>query len=209
MVAYNMRFHPVTKRVKEILKKNTLGKVYSARFFVGQYLPDWRPDIDYRKSYSSKKELGGGVVLDLSHEIDLARFFFGNVESNFHGISQKVSNLEINTEDLAEVHYISESNTLVSIHMDYLVQGYSRHFEIIGEKASVFGDFYNNTVMVVGKNNTIIEKVSYENFSRNSMYVELMESYIRSYGKNRKSPIDIYDGLEILKIALMIKNSSI
>ena len=71
MTAYNMRFHPCVRETHHILSSEKLGKIYSARFFVGQYLPDWRSEIDYSKSYSASRKMGGGVLFDLIHEIIL------------------------------------------------------------------------------------------------------------------------------------------
>lgn len=207
LVAYNMRFHPVVKKVKELLDQQFIGQVYSARFFVGQYLPDWRPDTDYRKSYSSIKEMGGGVILDLSHEIDMARFFFGNAGKNFHAISTKISNLEINTEDIAEIHYQSESEVIVSLHLDYLVRGYSRYFEIIGEKARIIGDLSKNTLNIIGDKNETILSESFSEFDRNKMYVDLITYYLENFKSGKEVQLNLNYGLETLKIALMTKNN--
>jgi predicted dehydrogenase len=205
MVAYNMRFHPVVMKVKNILEQNQIGKVYSTRFFVGQYLPDWRPNTDYRKSYSSINEMGGGVILDLSHEIDMARFLFGEVKSCFHAISTKISNLEIDTEDIAEIHYKSESNVIVSIHLDYLVRGYSRHFEIIGENARIIGDLSNNSLKVIGYKNKLILDETFSDFDRNNMYFDLISYYLENFKSDNQVQLNLNDGLETLKIALMTK----
>ncbi|MBT3748588.1 MAG: Gfo/Idh/MocA family oxidoreductase, partial [Bacteroidetes bacterium] len=77
MTAFNLRFHPCIQKAKEILSSGLLGNIYSARLYVGQYLPDWRPGKNYSEIYSAKKELGGGVVFDLIHEIDIACDLFG------------------------------------------------------------------------------------------------------------------------------------
>ena len=66
-VGYVLRAHPLLRTVKNILKNK---KIYSCRASCGQYLPDWRPDSDYRKCYSAEKKRGGGVLRDLSHELD-------------------------------------------------------------------------------------------------------------------------------------------
>ena len=73
-VAYNLRFHPILQEIKKAIQTE---KIISAQIYVGQYLPEWRPDKDYRKSYSAEKALGGGVLRDLSHELDYMNWFFG------------------------------------------------------------------------------------------------------------------------------------
>jgi predicted dehydrogenase len=73
MVGCNMRFHPGPKKVKELLDAGALGRILSARVYVGSYLPDWRPGTDYRQNYAARDENGGGCILDCIHEIDLTR----------------------------------------------------------------------------------------------------------------------------------------
>jgi predicted dehydrogenase len=102
MVGYNLRFMKSLKKFREILKKNTIGKILSIRSEVGSYLPSWRPDSDYKKSVSAIKKLGGGVLLELSHDIDYLVWLFGNVKwvsSTIH----RQSNLKIDTEDTAHI----------------------------------------------------------------------------------------------------------
>lgn len=175
--AFNLRFHPAVIKVREWLETDRLGKVYSARFFVGQYLPDWKPDTDYRQSYSAIKSSGGGVVLDLIHEIDLAGSLFGGVKDSFHAIVDRVSDLQIETEDLAEIHYRSENSVIVSIHLDYLTQGYARHFEFIGEKASARCDLFEPLLTLTGSGNDVIERVEFKSFERNQMYLDMMKHF--------------------------------
>jgi predicted dehydrogenase len=205
--AYNMRFHPIVKQVNYWLNNMTFGSVYSARFFVGQYLPDWRPQMDYRKSYSASSEMGGGAVLDLSHEIDLAFLFFGSVKSHFHSICSKVSNLEISAEDLAEIHYVSASNTVVSIHLDYLTRGYSRYFEITTEAATIRADFKTNKLTVNGDKNEILHELTYESFNRNDMYFSLVHYYLDCLSSNITPSPGFREALEVLKISLSAKEN--
>jgi predicted dehydrogenase len=208
MIAFNMRFHPCVKKTKEILDSKVLGKAFSARFFVGQYLPDWHPGTDYRNSYSSFKKLGGGVVFDLIHEIDLAYLLCGKVLEDFHAIIGKVSDLEIETEDLAEIHYKSNSNAFVSIHLDYLTRGYSRYFEIICEKGRICCDLFKNEIKLIRDKNEIPETFTYPEFNRNDMYVSMMEYYLKNI-ENKTYPIpSLSEGLISLEIALKAKLKS-
>ena len=75
-MGYNLRFHNCIKKMKELLENNEIGKVISVNVESGSYLPDWHPDEDYRDSYASKENLGGGVVLTCIHEIDYLHWFF-------------------------------------------------------------------------------------------------------------------------------------
>ena len=102
LVGCNMRFHPSIALVKELLGKESIGKVLCARVQTGQYLPDWHPWEDYRQGYSANKSLGGGIILDGVHEIDYITWLLSEV-SQVVCFSDKLSSLEIDTEDTAEI----------------------------------------------------------------------------------------------------------
>lgn len=95
-VAYLLRFHPVVGHLKALIENE---EVYFASFECDSYLPSWRGG-DYRKSYSAKRKLGGGVLLDLSHELDLALFLCGGGRLDF-GEAVKISELELESDDFA------------------------------------------------------------------------------------------------------------
>ena len=95
-VAYNLRFHPVIQKLHEFLN----GKeIYSIQVYVGQYLPDWRPGTDYTRSYSASKAQGGGVLRDLSHELDYINWIAGGWK-RVAAIGGKFSDLQIDSDDV-------------------------------------------------------------------------------------------------------------
>ena len=72
-IGYNLRFLPSLQRFRDLLGQQVIGKLLSVRCEIGQYLPSWRPGTDYRHGVSARRELGGGVLLELSHEIEYLR----------------------------------------------------------------------------------------------------------------------------------------
>ena len=80
MVGYMMRFHPAIKKIKEILKSKYLGKIFHFSFLWGEYFPNWHKNENYKKSYAANKKMGGGAALTLSHDLDLSKFFFGEIK---------------------------------------------------------------------------------------------------------------------------------
>ena len=104
MVGCNMRFHPGPAQVKELLAVFFFfgWAILCARLQAGSYLPEWRPGIDYRDNYAAHEETGGGCILDCIHEIDLARWFLGEVRQVFC-MAGHLSSLEIGTEDVASL----------------------------------------------------------------------------------------------------------
>ena len=101
-VGYNLRFTPSLGRFRELLQTGAIGRVLSVRCEVGQYLPSWRPDVDYRQTVSARRELGGGALLELSHELDYLRWIFGDV-AWLNAWVGKQSELEIDVEDTAHL----------------------------------------------------------------------------------------------------------
>ena len=99
-IGYVFRHDPCTKKIKELLGAKIIGNIVEADFYCGSWLPDWREGIDYRKCVSSKRELGGGVLLELSHEIDLALNLFGRMKIEYASLKNS-GLLEINVEDQA------------------------------------------------------------------------------------------------------------
>lgn len=208
MCAYNLRFHPSVIQVKNQIKSGIFGKIYSARFYVGQYLPDWHPKEDYRSGYSAKKNMGGGVVLDLIHEIDLATYLFGKVKTGLSSIVQHLSKLEIETEDIAEILYKSESETIVSIHLDYLNKVSSRFFDIIAEEATIHCDLLTAKVEV-RYNELNLESYKSDDYERNDMYKNMIKYYINCLENAVEPEPSIFDAIQSTQLALDIKNKTI
>ncbi len=140
-VGYNLRFHPAIVWLKDTLPK--LGQLSSASFYVGQYLPSWRPDTDYRKSSSAKDISGGGVLRDLSHELDLAQHLFGDWQ-RLTAIGGKFSNLEITTDDTFSILMSATKCNVVSVHLNYLDQIKQRNIIINGNNGTVSVDLVGN-----------------------------------------------------------------
>jgi predicted dehydrogenase len=141
MTGYNLRFLPSLQRFRDMLKERGLGRVLSVRCEIGQYLPSWRPDTDYRQGVSARRELGGGVLLELSHELDYLRWVFGEVEWVKATLSRQ-SSLEINVEDTA--HLIlgfaagAEGHQLIaSVNLDFIRHDTKRLCTAICEKSSL------------------------------------------------------------------------
>lgn len=135
-VGYNLRYHPVITSLRTFLESRT---VLSARVEAGQYLPRWRPGRDYRGSYSSSSERGGGVLLDLSHELDYSAWLFGELGA-LRAINRKVSGLEIDSDDLLELVGLTARGSVLSLGVDYLSRIPYRRLRVQCEDSTVFAD---------------------------------------------------------------------
>jgi len=138
-VAYDLRWHPAAVKMQQLLDSGALGKPVNLLFEVGQDLREWRPDIDYRESVSARKSLGGGVLLELSHEIDLALGFLKTADG-VAGRIGKISDLEIDVEDTANLIVWNE-RFAASIQMDFIQRPTRRFWRVVGTKGSVSWEF--------------------------------------------------------------------
>jgi len=209
MIGYNMRFHPLVSMGKGLLQEGRIGRIVSARIEAGEYLPDWRPEQDYRNSYSASKEKGGGVILDLSHELDYACWFFGEPGKVF-SFSGKMSDLPIETEDMAEILIEFQSGVWCQVHLDYIQRCPSRSFKLIGTEGIMQADLNDNKM-----NMFEAFKAKWEvfdtgsGFERNKMYVDEVKHFIDYINGSLEQPlISLEDGIKVLQIALAAKQSS-
>ncbi len=140
-VAYNMRFNPLIQRLFNELKDET---IISSQAYVGQYLPNWRPKRDYRQCYSSKKEEGGGVLRDLSHELDFMNWIFGGWKK-VAAIGGHFSELEIDSDDVFGLMFETLNCPLCMLQLNYLDRSTRREI-VVNTNQHVFRiDFINKT----------------------------------------------------------------
>ena len=149
--------------------------------------------------------MGGGVLFDLIHEIDLACYLVGEPVGRIVSQVDSVSDLNIDTEDLAELLYRTNDNRFVSIHLDYLTRGYQRYIEIIGERGNLQADLYSNKVTVKSESGEPDEKF-FSEFSRNDMYVDMLADFINCLEEKKTSPVSLQEGLISNRIAIDIRN---
>ena len=140
-VACPLRYRRVIQYVKSLVEKR---EVFSARAICSTYLPDWRPGVDYRTTYSAKRELGGGVGIDLIHEWDYLCYLFGK-PTQVRNFSGTYSDLEITSDDLA-VYIAQYKHLLVSLHLDYFGRFDRREVELYLADEVVVGDLICNQV---------------------------------------------------------------
>lgn len=140
-VACPMRWCGTFLKLKEVLAGQ---KVYSARVICSSYLPEWRPDADYRKVYSARKEMGGGVSIDLIHEWDYLIDLFGEPSETFN-FQGTYSDLEIDSDDLS-VYIARYPDMLAEVHLDYFGRTYRRTAEFFVQTGTITADFGAGTL---------------------------------------------------------------
>lgn len=193
-VAYNLRFHPLIQKIKHLL---AYEEVLSVNAYAGQYLPTWRPNTDYTKSYSAHKSLGGGVVRDLSHELDYLSYIFGKWK-HLVSIQNKISNLKIQSEDCCQILYKTENNISISLELNYFDRIFQRYFIIHTNNKTIKVDLINNQININGN----VEQ--YVKLDRDFTYIKQHEHIL----SDSIIPCSFEEGLEVVKMIEAIERSS-
>lgn len=165
-VGYNLRYHPVINFIK---KKIENKKIYFANVICSSYLPSWRNKINYTKSVSAQKKLGGGLLLELSHEIDYINLLFG-IKKIVYSFNKKISNLKINVDDFLCVNVISKKNTFINLIANFFSKIEKRNIFIEGDNFSLEADLISNEVVLFQNNKKKIFKWS--KFKNIDMYIK-------------------------------------
>jgi predicted dehydrogenase len=141
-VAYYLRFDPILRAVRHRLLE--LGRLLSVRIECQSYLPDWRPDRDYRSSYSARAD-EGGVLQDLAHELDYAIWLFGRT-THVICCSSNGGSLGIESEETADLLWETNGSAVVSVRLDYLARMPRRRLSVVGELGELEADLITGTL---------------------------------------------------------------
>ena len=196
-VGFNLRFHPIVKKVKEIIDTREYGKVLKANLYVGEYLPFWHPYEDYRKSYAARKDLGGGGLRTFSHEIDLGQYWFGIYDRIFAKVL-KVSDLDIDVDDSTDIFAGMEKGVILKITLDYLNPLGERKGELFFEDGLLkynFLDMGINFVDYATKESKTLLKT--DNYDYNEQYKCQMEKFIN---RSDEEICTLEEGINVMKI---------
>lgn len=208
LVGCNMRFHPGPAKVKELLEQEAIGRLLFARVHTGSYLPKWRPWQDYRKSYSANAAMGGGCLLDCIHEIDLSRWYIGEVEEVFC-MAGHLSSLEMDVEDVAALVCRHASGTISEIHLDYVQRTHERGCQIVGEQGSIFWDYNEGAVrwFDVGQNSWR-RYAQPKDWQANQMYVDELKHFLGCVRTGTPTTLPVSDAVEVMRVVFAAKASA-
>jgi predicted dehydrogenase len=185
-VGYNLRFHPVMLELRNLIS----GKLcHTMNIYAGQYLPQWHPDSDYRKSYSASCNPGGGVLMDLSHEIDYTLWMTGRW-SRLVAHGAKLSSLEIESDDVFCIMMRTEKCESVLMQLDYLDKERRRIIVVNTKEDTIVADLVHGTLSING------DKRTFE-VSRDYTYEEQHRALIEG---RTESLCSVSEGLEVLRL---------
>lgn len=194
-IACNLRFHPSIIFIKNFLEKNR-KKINEVNLYCGSYLPSWRSDTNYTESYSAKQNMGGGVHLDLIHELDYAIWLFG-FPLNYNSTKRKISQLNINSIDYCNYN-LKYFQFNLSIILNYYRITPKREIEILFEDDIFICNLLNSEIRN-SKNEIIFIDKSY---SINNTYLNQAEYFINNLNNDKPYMNNIEESFDILKIAL-------
>ena len=192
--AFNLRFHPAIQWLKE---KIPLSKVIEVQSYCGSYLPEWQPGKDYRQNYSAKKILGGGVHLDLIHELDFIRWIFGEPK-NINAFKGKKSRLEIDSVDIANYN-LEYENFYITILLNYYRRDPKRTIEIVMEDQTWIANLLKASVYKAD-GHTLFQA---ENFILQDTYNSQMKYFLENIYTNIPIMNSLEESLKTLKFCLM------
>jgi predicted dehydrogenase len=185
-VAYNLRFHPLFQRLYEIISHE---KILSVQAYVGQYLPFWRPERDYRDVYSADKNAGGGVLRDLSHELDLLNWLLGGWRK-LTALGGHFSHLEINSDDVFSIIMETLRCPVVTLEMNYLDRLGRRRMIVNTECLTIELDLVAGHLLIDGEREIF-------QVERDQSYREMHSAML---GGNSKMGCTFSEGFEVLKM---------
>jgi predicted dehydrogenase len=206
VTGYTYRFWPPLVKISQLLDQKPIGRILSVRIEVSEYLPDWHPWEDYRDFFMAKKEQGGGALLDESHMIDIALWLFGEIEEIFC-VNEKLSSLEITTDDLAEMIVKFKSGAVGSLHMDIFGRAHQKGMTVIGDEGNLIWDPDKNEVRLFRA-----AAKAWETFpfvcERNEMFLEEAKHFIAVIKGQEKPRLNGWDGYKTLQYILAARDSA-
>ena len=188
-VACPLRYSSVIQYLGKFVAENN---VFAVRSICSSYLPEWRKGRNYTKTYSAKKNMGGGVSLDLIHEIDYITHLFGFPKRSIN-VRGTFSDLKIDSDDLS-IYVLEYTDKLVEIHLDYFGRVPRREVELYTKNDVVVGDIYNNKIKFLKKG---VEK----SISVNDFYVDEIKYFLEHVLRNEKTWNEIDYAYKVLKLS--------
>lgn len=212
LIGYNLRFLPSLQRFRELLNDNVIGKVLSVRCEIGQYLPSWRLDSDYRQGVSARLELGGGALLELSHELDYLRWIFGEIDWTKATLHRQ-SSLEIDVEDSVHIilgfaPIINGSQLVGTANLDFIRHDTTRFCTAIGENGSLHWNGLTGVVELFESGGKEWLEVYRHQHQPSDSYQAEWQHFLACVTEKEPPLISGADGLKVLQVIEAIRLAS-
>lgn len=213
LVGFQFRYHPTLNKARQLIQSNALGKILTVHAHWGEYLPQWHPWEDYRQSYAARADLGGGVIVTLTHPLDYLRYLLGDVEAlwSFNG---HLSPLEVDVEDVAEIGLRFAGGAVGGVHVNYFQRPPVHRLEIVGTDGTLRWD---NADALLHLSKSPASFGSYsdqppapvmetfpppEGFERNQLFVAQTRHFLEIARGESEPVCSLADGVQALRLAL-------
>jgi predicted dehydrogenase len=208
LVGFQFRYHPTLQNAAALLAEGAIGTPLSARAHWGEYLPSWHPWEDYRQGYAARADLGGGVILTLSHPFDYLSMLLGKVRELW-AFTSSSRGLELPVEDTAEIGLLFASGAVGSVHLDYLQQPPAHTLEVIGSAGTLRWNNADGALAVFRTGAQDWEIIHPpEGFERNWLFMEEMRHFIAA-ARGEAAPVcSLEDGIRALQLAVAARESA-
>jgi predicted dehydrogenase len=202
VTGFNLRLLPSLQLAQDMVRRGVLGELARASFTAGQWLPDWRKTADFRQSYSTRKSDGGGVIFDLSHELDSARFLLGEVCLH-HCSTMHLFSLGIEAESAATIVGRADRGSLVSVNVDYVARRPNRRYELVGDEASLVWDWATRRLECHSPAGIEVVTERPEDFDVPATYITALSAFVEGVvARNGMSLQSLEDGLRSTELAI-------
>jgi predicted dehydrogenase len=208
MVAYVLRHHRSVQALRSAIQSGRIGRVLGMRADAGQYLPEWRPGRDYRETPSARKQLGGGALLELSHEIDYARWLLGEVTS-VQATLARLGDLDLDVEDWAELTLRFAGGAVGSIHLDMLQRSPTRTCRVLGTEGTLAWDSQDPQVRLYSAGSGQWTDLDLPApVERNAMYRAQLQHFLACVAGRASPCASGEDGKRVLEVVLAARESA-
>ncbi|MBY7915588.1 Gfo/Idh/MocA family oxidoreductase [Vibrio fluvialis] len=202
-VGYCLRYLPSAIEVSRLLASDKLGHVYNAYIEVGQYLPDWRPSKNYRDTVSARADLGGGALLELSHEFDYTQWLLGELTLD-HAILRNTEELGLEVEDSADMLLSTSQKAIVHMHLDFLQRKAYRQCRFVGSNGTLEWDLIGNEVRFISSHGTYVE-YSQPEWDKNQMYISMVSDFVEFIYKRPNRCVSLAEAAKCIQLVEDIK----
>ena len=203
-VGCNLRLLPSLQRMRALVHEGAIGRVVRASLEAGQWLPDWRPQQDHRHSYSADPERGGGVIFDLIHELDAARWLLGELHP-CACLSATVPALEINSEAIAVALLRSEAGVLLQIGLDYVARRPLRRYQLVGDTGTLTWDLPGQRLILDNARGSELIDCGEQGFDVALTYRKALAEFLKAVQSAGTTTQPIQEGLRTAALAIRLK----
>ncbi|GIU45909.1 Gfo/Idh/MocA family protein [Shewanella colwelliana] len=205
-IGYCLRHLSSAVIIKQLISKNFIGEIYNCSATVGQYLPDWRPNKHYTTCVSAQESLGGGALLELSHELDYLHWLLGPLKLNYAQL-RSTKELELEVEEIADLVLTSQKGAVCYIHMDFIQKQAQRECTFIGSKGRLHWNLITNTVTHHNDEGTEIV-YSQPEWDKNQMYLNMVTAFICRIQGEECSHSTLEDAYKTIALIAKIKQKA-